>query len=116
MNYPQEEIDELKAYCSQLFFFEEAGHPYFRMMGLRLPAGCSPAEVEALFCPVDRGDGYPSRLFFPEQIGTPYPRNWHVNVRLGDRNWVAYSWRVAPGQRTLAEGLLELIKSLTRPQ
>jgi len=115
MNYPLEQVEELKTYCSKLLYFEEAGYPYFRMVGLRLPPGCSPAEIEALFCPVDRGDGYPSRLFFPEQVSTPYQRNWHVNVRLGERNWVAYSWKVALANRSLADGLLELLISLTRP-
>jgi hypothetical protein len=115
MNYPPEQVEELKAYCSKLLYFEEAGRPYFRMEGLRLPPGCTPSEVEALFCPVDRGDGYPSRLFFTEQIKGPYQRNWHVNVRLGERNWVAYSWKVAPKNRTLSEGLVELFISLTRP-
>jgi hypothetical protein len=116
MDYPHEQIEELKEYCTKLSYFEEAGHPYFQLKGLRLPPGCSPETVDALFCPVDRGDGYPSRLFFPVQIATPYPRNWHVNVRLGEANWAAYSWKVAPAERTLADGLLELLKSLTRQQ
>lgn len=117
MNYPTEQVEELKAYCSKLHYFEEAGFPYFRMGGLRLPTGCSPVEVEALYCPVDRGDGYPSRLFFLEPVSGPFSRNWHVsNLHIQGQNWTAYSWKVGVANPTLAEGLVELMKGLTRPQ
>ena len=114
MNYPSDQIEELKRHCDQLSFFEEANVPYFKLEGLRLPEGCEPTRTDALLCPKDRGDGYPSRIFFPAQIRSTSSPNWHINERIGEANWVAFSWKVGLTDPTLAETLVELLKAFTR--
>ncbi len=94
MSYPQEQIDELKRYCTKLSALTEGGTFFIHLEGLRLPAGCTPATCDALLCPAAK-DGYPSRLYFSASIVAPYPKNWNVSgARIGERNWWAFSWRV----------------------
>lgn len=106
MEYPKEQIDELKKYCSSVSAMAEAGVTYLLLEGLRLPAGCKPPVCNALLRPVP-GDGYPSRLFFSEMITSSYTRNWNVNnARIGEKNWVAFSWTVNLVTPTLAQILV----------
>ncbi len=106
MGYSQEQIEQLKGYCTKLGSLSEGGVMLFHMEELRLPAGCTPASCDALLCPVPR-DGYPSRLYFSALVGGRYTRNWNVsNARIGEKNWFAFSWRVDLVQPTLAELLL----------
>lgn len=102
MSYPKQQTDELKRYCKTLCVLSEGGIDFLQMEALHLPAGCTPDVCDALLCPVAK-DGYPSRLYFSTQITGPYMRNWNVtNVRIGERNWWAFSWRVALASPTLA--------------
>jgi hypothetical protein len=106
VGYPQEQIDELKRYCTKLGSLTEGGVALFSLEGLRLPAGCNPLTCDALLCPVAK-DGYPSRLYFSAQISGPYTRNWNVtNARIGEKNWFAFSWKVDLTQPTLAQLVL----------
>lgn len=106
MEYPLEQIDELKPYCAKLGKVDEGGVTLFALEGLRLPTGCAPQSCDALLCPVAR-DGYPSRLYFSVQINGPYTRNWNVsNARIVERNWFAFSWRVDLAQPTLVKMLI----------
>lgn len=117
MDYPQNEIDELKKYCSELSHFTEAGHLYFRMKGVRLPAGCLPEVVEVLYRPKDDGvsDGYPNKLYFPQEIKSSCQLNWHVqNLQINRQSWFSFSWKIDKPNATLAEGLLEHLKPLVR--
>lgn len=122
--YPQAEIDELKKHCLSLSDFFENNIRYFYLEGLLLPDGCSPTRVDALFCPVDRGDGYPSRLFFPESISSGKALNWHVNnqplnvteARIAEKNWWAYSWKVTDPNRPLQVLLREHLSAFVRGQ
>ena len=51
MSYPDEQIAELKGYCSTLSELSEGGISYLEMKDLRLPPGCTPAVCDALLCP-----------------------------------------------------------------
>jgi hypothetical protein len=114
MSYPDEQVQELKSYCSGLRQLIEGGVTYFLLEALRLPVGCTPASCDALLCPTAR-DGYPSRLFLAEKVTSAYTRNWNVsNARIGERNWVAFSWKVALTDPTLAQVLVEHLKGFTR--
>lgn len=88
------EIEELKLYCSSLSSVTELNATLYLLKELKLPGGCEPATCDALLCPTSRGDGYPSRLFFSQQISTQVPRNWNGRIRVAERNWVAFSWKV----------------------
>ena len=106
MEYPKEQIEELKRYCRGLSAVTEGGVTYLYLQGLPLPTGCQPAECDALLCPQPR-DGYPSRLYFSIQIQGLYTRNWNVsNARIVERNWFAFSWRVDTMNPTLAQLLI----------
>jgi len=114
MDYPKDQIEALKAYCSKLSALTEANIIYLYLEGLHLPSGCQPQVCDALLCPVQR-DGYPSRLFFSEQITPPYPRNWNItNQRIGEKNWWAFSWRVDLPSPTLLEMLLSHLSGFAK--
>lgn len=101
MSFPDDQIAELKRLCPDLKQFDEAGRTYLLLLGLNLPTGCSPQRVDALLCPTER-DGYASRLFFAERIESTASLNWNAaGVRIGERNWHAYSWKVGPDLRLL---------------
>ena len=106
MEFPKEQIEELKGYCSKVSALEEGGVTFLYLQELRLPPGCEPTICDALLCPVTR-DGYPSRLYFSVQVNPPYIRNWNVsNARIGEKNWFAFSWRVNLAEPTLAQMLV----------
>jgi hypothetical protein len=70
---------------------------------MQLPAGCSPEEVDMLYCPTNR-DGYPSRLFFSAKFSGSYPqRNWNGISRILDRTWYAISWNINQEQRIIQQ-------------
>jgi hypothetical protein len=101
MTSPDDQIAELKLLCAGLQQGEEAGYPYFLLPGLRLPAGCDPPSMDVLLCPVSR-DGYASRLFFAERLKSHPHLNWNANrVRILERNWDAFSWRVSAEPRLI---------------
>lgn len=106
MSYPVDQTDALKPYCNKLSSFEEGGITFLLLEKLKLPDGCTPAECDALLCPVAK-DGYDSRLYFEAKIECRYNRNWNAaDVRIGQRNWFAFSWRVAPPMATLQDLLI----------
>lgn len=99
MEFPPDQIEELKALAGDASRSEEGGFVYFLLPSLQLPPGCSPEKVDALLCPMLR-NGYPSRLFFAERITSRGQRNWNANgVRILERNWHAFSWTVPGGLR-----------------
>jgi len=114
MDYPKEQIEELKSYCAKVSALREGGVTFLYLQELRLPAGCAPAVCDALLCPVAQ-DGYPSRLFFLVQINSPYTRNWNVsNARIAEKNWFAFSWTVNLASPTLAEMLVAHLTGFTK--
>jgi len=101
-------VTELKAVCPSPEYFEEGTLPYVLLRDHSLPAGTNPARCDLVVCPNER-DGYPSRLFFSQRvIRSPTSKtrdalNWNGNVRLLERNWYAYSWKVTGGPFSLAQ-------------
>ena len=112
MEFSQDQIDELKRIAPNLCITEERGIPYILIKELQLPAGCQPAVVDALLCPLPR-DGYESRLFFSQQITEIPQRNWNGKIRMLDRNWIAISWKVQGGLR-LVETLMIHLNALKK--
>ena len=99
MTFPEDQVAELKLLCPNIQHCDEAGRIYLLLPRLSLPEGCSPSTSDALLCPTER-DGYPSRLFFAERIKSRTELNWNASgVRILERNWQAYSWKVNPGMR-----------------
>ena len=99
MAFPEDQVEELKRLSTCIEQCEEGGRTYLLLPGLYLPEGCSPSRVDGLLCPTER-DGYPSRLFFAERVQSRNPLNWNANgVRIAERNWHAYSWKVNPNLR-----------------
>ena len=105
MDFESDQIDEVKRIYPEIQVAEEAGFTYFFLPNLDLPDNCSPATLDALFCPMPR-DGYKSRLFFSEKITGCQSLNWNSQVRILDRTWYAISWNINPDQR-----LIQLIRS-----
>lgn len=97
----EDQLAELKKLCPDVRQCEEAGCIYLLLPGLKLPEGCNPVLVDALLCPGAR-DGYASRLFFSERVQSRAPLNWNANrVRILERNWDAFSWKVSAECRLL---------------
>lgn len=103
-----DQITELKVLCPSPEYFEESQLPYLLLRDHVLPAGTSPARCDLVLCPRER-DGYPSRLFFSERVNrsaaatTKDALNWNGNVRLLERNWHAYSWKLTGGPYSLVQ-------------
>ncbi len=100
MNFPDDQVEELKAMFGGVSRGVEGGVTYFLIPGLALPEGCNPSRTDALLCPTPR-DGYNSRLFFADRVQSRQSLNWNaVGVRILERNWNAFSWQVnRPGLR-----------------
>lgn len=110
--YPQDQIDELKKLYSGLGLINEAGIQYLLFPTLVLPKGCEPEKLDVLFCPTSR-DGYSSRLFFDRQVKGPRSLNWNANgVRIGERNWYAFSWRIGGSGLRLAQMISSHLSAL----
>ena len=115
MAYPQEQIDELKRYCSIVSALTEGNDTFLYLEQLRLPQGCEPAACDALLRPFQGADGYPSQLYFSVQITSPYTRNWNViNARICEKNWFAFSWKVNPVSPTLVKILVAHLSGFTK--
>jgi hypothetical protein len=115
MDYPQEQIDELKRYCSKVSGLTEGNATFLFLEQLRLPDGCEPAACDALLRPFLGADGYPSQLYFSVQVKSPYAKNWNVsNVRICEKNWFGFSWKINPASPTLAKILVAHLTGFTK--
>src|SRR5437016_5872537 len=106
-------IAALKRRCDAVSAAAEGAITYLLLAGLRLPEGCSPAVLDALLCLGER-DNYATRLFFAERSSTStlVTLNWNANgVRILERNWHAFSWKV-PMNPSPEHVLLEHLKPL----
>ena len=113
--YSQEQMEELKKYCSKLSVFTEGGVTFLYLEDLRLPQGCTPKSCDALLCPVNRGDGYPSRLFFPAEASSLRSQKWNMaDAHIAGKNWWAFSWRHNLTNPTLVQILVEHLTAFTR--
>lgn len=102
MDFPAEQIAELKEICPHAQQYEETSIPYFFLPKLPMPDGCSPAEVDALLCPTAH-HGYTSRLFLAERIQSRQSRNWSTQARIMERMWHAISWNIPQTDLRLAQ-------------
>lgn len=111
MNFPEDQILELKSIAPELSIAQDGGYTYIRIDNLQLPDYCIPNIVNVLLCPSQK-DGYESSLFYSAQITGCPSRNWNrINVRILEENWFAISWRVNSGLR-LSEMLLIHLSAL----
>ena len=109
---PEDQVEELKSYCSEVLVGEEAGKVYLLLRDLQLPQGCQPATCDALLCPTER-DGYPSRLFFDQVLPAMKSRNLNANgLRILERDWYAVSWKLSRPNLRLAEMVLGHLRAL----
>ncbi len=114
MEYPKDQVEELKNYCTAVRLLEEADFSFLFLENLRLPDVCKPSVCHGLLCPVDR-EGYPSRLYLSEKVSCPFERNWNVSeARIGEMNWFAFSWKLERIPETLAQMLVEHLSGFTR--
>ena len=116
MEFPQEQITELKGYFGVVEQGEEAGLTYFLIPKFKLPEGCTPTECDVLLSPMP-ANGYDSRLYFAERIQQAKIPNLYLNwnatdVRILDRNWHAFSWKLTKPNLRLAELVLLHLKPL----
>ena len=111
MSLPDDQVGELRRLWPEVQQCDEAGRAYLLLPGFALPEGCSPTATDALLCPTER-DGYPSRLFFADRVTSRAPLNWNASgVRILERNWQAFSWKVNSGQR-LAQMIAAHLRAL----
>lgn len=96
-----EHVIELQSLSPEARGLSEGGIDYILLPNVQLPDGCTPARVDCLLCLGSR-DGYENRLFFAQVVACRNGRNWNAqNVRIFERNWFAYSWRVPGGLRPI---------------
>src|SRR5947209_272789 len=100
MSLPDDQVAELKVFYPEVLSAKEGGITYLLLPSASLPSGCSPLRMDLLLCPFER-DGYPSRLYFSERVNCPKGLNWNSGLRVLERNWFAFSWKIAPGLRLL---------------
>ncbi len=113
MQFPSDQIEELKSAFPTVLIAEEGGIAYFLLPTFPLPPGNSPPTVDILLCPGAERHGYPSRLFFAQQVQSPKPLNWNTNgVRILERNWYAYSWKIPQHGLRLMQILALHLKAL----
>jgi hypothetical protein len=97
----EEHIAELRSLCPDARQVSEGGLDYVLLPALKLPEGCNPGAVDCLLS-LGARDGYSNRLFFAQVVTSRQARNWNgQNIRILERNWFAYSWRVPPGPRPI---------------
>lgn len=107
----EEHVQELRSLCPEARYGTEGGIDYVFLPQLKLPNGCNPGVVDCLLA-LGARDGYDNRLFFAQAIATPQARNWNgQNIRILERNWFAYSWRVPNGFRPI-ETLIAHLQAL----
>ena len=102
MEFPADQVEELSEICQGARRYDEGGIVHFFLPGLRLPEGCSPKDVDALFCPTAHY-GYTSRLFLAQRITSPQSRNWSTQARIMERIWHAISWNIPETNLRLAQ-------------
>jgi len=104
------QLAELRAVCPGAVLMQEGGVTYVYLPQLRLPAGCDPAQVDALLRPGPGPDGYTTRLF----LSHPFPnkgQNWTMH-RILDKAWHTFSFNNVPADIRLIEILANHLKVL----
>lgn len=113
MDLPPDQLLELTAAYPCALKATEGGITYVLIPNLPLPPNNEPPQVDVLLCPTADRHGYPSRLFFAEQVKSQKPLNWNTNgVRILERNWYAYSWKVSQQNLRLMQILALHLRAL----
>lgn len=116
MDFPTEQLEELKQLAPGASRADEGGAPFFLLPSLVLPEGCQPTSCECLLSPKPHS-GYPSRLFFTREIleapSAKSKPNWNAkNIQILGRNWFAYSWQTNQEGLRLVQLVMELLRGL----
>lgn len=99
MDFPEDQIQELKSLFPGAARYDEGSFTYFLLPNVAMPDGREPARTDLLLCPMRRDD-YNSRLFFRSKVCSKQTLNWHVSgLRIIERNWEAFSWKTPTGLR-----------------
>lgn len=112
MDFPREQLDELKAMFPGISHATEGGFDYFLIPNLQLPPSCSPESIDVLFCPNQR-EGYNSRLYYASVVQSGKSLNWNgQNTLILDRRWFAFSWQLPPAERRLSQLVTTHLRAL----
>jgi hypothetical protein len=111
MNFPQDQIDELKRLFPKASYASEGGFDYFLIQDVALAESCTPTCTDVLLCPNQR-EGYNSRLYFPSQIQSGKRLNWNGTSFILGRPWYAFSWQLQPTERRLTQMLASHLRGL----
>ena len=111
MNYPPDQIEELKRLFKDVSYASEGGYHYFLIRNVILPKPNTPASTDVLLCPNER-EGYSSRLYFPTQIQCGKSLNWNGSTFIFDRQWYAFSWKLQSTERRLAQMVTSHLRGL----
>ena len=88
-----EDLNQLRAVCTNAEVKIEGGRTYVFLPRLALPPGREPSSVDALLC-LGEHSGYTTRLFVAEQIKGK-GANWSQHTVLG-RSWWVCSFNNVP--------------------
>ncbi len=102
------DLQEIQLVCTGAYVLQESSLEYIFLPKLKLRAGCTPAEVDALLCLQTR-DGYPTRLFLSAPVQGK-GNNWTVHQILG-RAWHVCSWNYVNSTLRPAEILAEHLRA-----
>lgn len=111
MAFTTDQVQELKLLAPGLSRCEEGGYTYFLLPSFPLPTGCRPERTDLLLCPVPR-DGYTSRLYYADRVVCHTSLNWNGAVRVLERNWHAFSWRINQHDLRLAQMVVTHLRAL----
>ena|SRR6266571_3420035 len=112
MDFPQDQIDELKRLFTDVSYAAEGNYDYFLIRNVTLPKPCTPESADVLLCPNAR-EGYNSRLYFPAQVQCGKSLNWNGTTFIFDRQWHAFSWKLQPTERRLAQMVASHLRGFT---
>ena len=88
-------VVDLRRLCSRTQRFEEGGHVYYSLPNLFLGDAVRPEQCDALLR-IGGCDGYSSRLFLAARVEGK-ALNWNSEAFIVQRQWFAFSWKVADG-------------------
>ena len=100
MDFPNEQIEELKQVSPDLSIAEEGGYTYILLKNHPLPKGCVPARADLLLCPMPK-NSYSSILYFSLKPTGCKERNWNGHAHVLGKNWYSYSWQTQAGHTLL---------------
>lgn len=93
--YPSDQIESLRSvYGDGVQVLSDGQDHYVYIPGLKMPKGCTPESLDALFCVkalAPSCGGYTSRLFLKDRIASPHTPNNYKSFLIAGQTWYAYS-------------------------